>query len=155
MYGLRKEVRAVDKQGLHLVGDGIAGRVEDAQFRPKHDGLAREFTPAKDRRLEIDIGKKRVDVLRGSQERQRLVHVARRKRLVAPVLDHHLRDFADEHIVFDNQDHGHQNSFCHTSIAGSELLPVSWLSEPLLPLSGLRSRLASDAACNFLQMEAS
>src|ERR1019366_479630 len=26
------------------------------------------------------------------------------------ILDHHLRDFADKHIIFDNQYHGHQNS---------------------------------------------
>ena len=65
---LAKEVRAFDKQRFHFVGNGIACRVEHAQVRPKRDGLVRKFAPAKDRRFEIDIGKKCVDVLRGTQE---------------------------------------------------------------------------------------
>ena len=65
---LAKEVRAFDKQSFHFVGDEIAGRVEHAQIRPKLDGLACKITPAKDRSLEIDIGKECVDVLRGTQE---------------------------------------------------------------------------------------
>ena len=99
---LTKEVRAFNKQSFHFVGNGIAGRVEHTQFRPKRDGLACKFTPAKDRCFEIDIGKKCVDVLRGTQELERFVYVAGRKRAVTPVLDHHLRDFADKHIVFDD-----------------------------------------------------
>ena len=55
--GLAEEVRAVDKQSFHLVGDEIARRVEHAQIRPKLDGLPGKFTPAKDRRLQIDVGK--------------------------------------------------------------------------------------------------
>jgi hypothetical protein len=42
---------------------------------------------------------------------ERFVDVAGGQCLVAPALDHHLRDFADEHIVFDDQNHGH----CQTS----------------------------------------
>jgi hypothetical protein len=56
-------VRAFDKQSFHFVGNGISGRVEHTQFGPKLDCLAGEIAPAKDRRLEIDIGKKCVDVL--------------------------------------------------------------------------------------------
>src|ERR1019366_5552025 len=51
---LTKEVCAFNKQCFHLVGNGIACRVEHTQFRPKLDCLVREFTPAKDRCFEID-----------------------------------------------------------------------------------------------------
>jgi hypothetical protein len=30
---------------------------------------------------------------------------------MAPILDHHFRDFADKHIVFDDQYHGHSKPF--------------------------------------------
>jgi hypothetical protein len=30
---------------------------------------------------------------------------------MAPILNHHFRDFADKHVVFDDQDHGHEKSF--------------------------------------------
>jgi hypothetical protein len=30
---------------------------------------------------------------------------------VAPVLNHQFRNLADKHIIFDDQYHGHQNSF--------------------------------------------
>src|SRR5665647_2771841 len=61
---LLQEVRALNKQSFHFVGNGIACRVEHTQFRAKLDGLLCEFIPAKDRFFEIDIGKECVDVLR-------------------------------------------------------------------------------------------
>ena len=38
---------------------------------------------------------------------ERLVDVAGGKCLMAPVLNHHFRYFADEYFVFDDQYHGH------------------------------------------------
>ena len=118
VYGLAKEVRAFDEQGFHLVGTVIAGRVEHTQFRPKRDGLARQVAPAKDRFLEIDIGKQRVDALGGPYEHKRFVHVARQEGLMTPVLNHHFRNFAGEHIVFDDQDHGHHKALFCRSLGG-------------------------------------
>ena len=65
---LAKAVRAFNKQSLHFVGNEIARRVEHTQFRPKLDCLMRKFAPAADCSLEIDIGKKCIDVLRGTQK---------------------------------------------------------------------------------------
>jgi len=48
---LTKDVGAFNKGSFHFVGNGIACRVEHTQFRPKLDGLACEFTPAKDSRF--------------------------------------------------------------------------------------------------------
>jgi len=63
---LRKEVRAVNKQRLRFIVDGIAGRVEHTQIQPELDGLVGKFIPAKDRPLEVDIGKKCINLLRGT-----------------------------------------------------------------------------------------
>src|SRR5450755_1964261 len=93
---LAKEVRAFDQQSFHLVGNGIAGRVEHSQIRPQRDGLKRKVAPALDQSFQIDIGKQRIDVLRRTQERKRLIDVAGGKCLMAPVLYHHLRDFANK-----------------------------------------------------------
>jgi hypothetical protein len=49
---LLKEVCAFNKQSCHFVGDRIPCCVEHTQFRPKRDGLARKFKPAKGRRSE-------------------------------------------------------------------------------------------------------
>ena len=38
---LAKDVRAFDQQSVHLVGNGIARRVEHSQIRPQRDGLMR------------------------------------------------------------------------------------------------------------------
>lgn len=65
---LAKEVRAFDQQCFHLVGDVVAGRVKHAQIRSQCDGLKCKVAPAMDRCLEVDIGKKRVDVLRRTQK---------------------------------------------------------------------------------------
>src|SRR5450432_380168 len=109
---LLKEVCAFNKQRLHFIVDGIAGRVEHTQIWPELDSLMGKLIPAKDRLLEVDIGKKRVNLLRRAQERKRLVYVAGRKGIVTPVLNHHLRVVAEKHIIFDDQYHGHQNCFC-------------------------------------------
>jgi hypothetical protein len=108
---LAKEVRAFDQQRFHLFGNGIAGRVEHSQIRSQRDGLLRKVAPALDQSFQVDVGKQRVDVLRRTQECKRFVDVAGGKCLMAPVLNHHIRDFADKHIVFDDQDHSHQKSF--------------------------------------------
>ena len=63
---LRKEVCAFSQQSFHFVGNRISCRVEHTQFRPKLDCLVCNFTPAKDRCFEIDIGKKCVNVLGGA-----------------------------------------------------------------------------------------
>ena len=63
---LRKEVRAFHKQSFHFIGNRISCRVKHTQFRPKLDCLVCKFTPAKDRCLEINIGKKCVNGLRGT-----------------------------------------------------------------------------------------
>jgi hypothetical protein len=109
---LLKEVCAFNKHCLHFIVDGIAGRVEHTQIQPELDGLVGKFIPAKDRPLEVDIGKKCVNLLGRTQERKRLVYVAGRNGIVTPVLDHHLRIVAEKHIIFDDQYHGHQNCFC-------------------------------------------
>src|SRR5450631_4328106 len=54
---LGKEVRAFNKQSFHLVGNGIACRVEHTQFWRRLDGLVCKLTPAEDRCFEMDIGK--------------------------------------------------------------------------------------------------
>jgi hypothetical protein len=100
---LQRKRAPVTNKAFIFIRDDISGRVEHAQFGPKFDRLLREVAAAKDFVLEIDIGEKRVDLLRRTQDRQRLVHVAGRDRFVAPVPYHQLRDLADEHIVFDNQ----------------------------------------------------
>src|SRR5471032_1303464 len=93
---LRKEVCAFNKQSFHFVGNGIACRVEHAQIRPKLDGLVCNFTSAKERCFEMDIGKKCVNVSRGTEKRKRLVYVAGQECVVPPVLDHHLRYHAEK-----------------------------------------------------------
>src|ERR1035437_8698775 len=36
------------------------------------------------------------------------------------ILDHHLRDFADKHIIFDNKNHGYQSSSdCYQGVGHS------------------------------------
>ncbi len=67
----------------------------------------RKIATAMDQSFQIDIGKQRIDVLGRAQEYQRLVDIAGGKCLMTPVLNHHLRDFADKYIVFDDQNHGH------------------------------------------------
>jgi hypothetical protein len=64
-----------------------------------------------DQSFQIDIGKQRIDMLLGAKEGERLIDVAGGKCLMAPILNHHFRDFADKHVVFDDQDHGHEKSF--------------------------------------------
>src|SRR5665647_1419845 len=46
---LLKEVCAFNKQRLHFIVDGIAGRIEHTQIQPELDGLVGKFIPAKDR----------------------------------------------------------------------------------------------------------
>jgi len=43
---LLKKVCTFNKQSFHFIGNGIACRVEHAQFRPKLDGLVCKITPA-------------------------------------------------------------------------------------------------------------
>lgn len=57
---------AFNKKSFHFVGNGISGRVEHTQFGPKLDCLACQIAPAKDRCLEVDVGKKCINVLRGA-----------------------------------------------------------------------------------------
>jgi hypothetical protein len=64
--GFAEAVRAFDKLGFYLVGNEIACRVEHTQSRPKLDCLVRKFTATKNRCLEIDIGKKRVNDFGGT-----------------------------------------------------------------------------------------
>ena len=104
---LTKEVCAFDKQRFHFFGYGIAGRVEHTQFRPQRDGLMRKIATAMDQSFQIDIGEQRIDVLGRAQEYKRLVDIAGGKCLMTPVLNHHLRYFADKYIVFDDQNHSH------------------------------------------------
>src|ERR1017187_8965230 len=108
--GLAKEMRAFHKQGSHFVGNEISCRVEHPQFRAKLDRLMGEFAPAQNRRLEIDIGEKRIDLLRGMQEGKGLLYVAGYKGVMPPILNHHLSDFADKYIILDDQYHGHQGA---------------------------------------------
>jgi len=109
---LLKEVCAFNKQRLHFIVDGIAGRVEHTQIRPELNGLVCKLIPAKDRSLEVDIGKKCINLLRGTQERKRLVYVAGQKYIVTPVLNHHVRVVADKRIIFNDPYRGHHNCFC-------------------------------------------
>src|SRR5580658_3935643 len=51
-------------------------------------------------------------MLGGSQERKRLVWVTGRKCFVAQIPNRHLRNLADEHLIFNDQYYGHRNSFC-------------------------------------------
>jgi hypothetical protein len=67
---LLQEVCAVNKQRFHFIVDGIAGRVEHTQIQPELDGLVGKFIPAKDRFLEVDIGKECINLLRRTQERK-------------------------------------------------------------------------------------
>ena len=99
---LPKEVGAFSQQRFHFVGNGVAGRVEHTQSRPKRDRLEGKIAPAVDQSFQIDVGKQRVDVLRRTQDCKRLVNVAGGKCLMAPVLYQHFRDFADKNIVFDD-----------------------------------------------------
>jgi hypothetical protein len=142
-----EEMGAFDKQGFHLFGDGIAGRVEHGQLRPEPHRLVRNLAPAKNRCLEIDIGEESVNALRGTQEQKRSVYVAGRKYAVTPVLYHHLRQREDEHIVFDDQYHGHLGSSRRddSPILPELFLPQSRRSKPFQPLSGLMSELAPGA----------
>ena len=77
--GLAKEVGAFGQQRFHFVGNGVAGRVEHTQPRPKRDRLEGKIAPAVDQSFQIDVGKQRVDVLRRTQDCQRLVNVASRE----------------------------------------------------------------------------
>ena len=65
---LKKEVCTFNKQSFHLIGNGISGRVEHTQIRPKRDGLMRKFAPAEHRCFKVDIGKQCVDVLWRAEE---------------------------------------------------------------------------------------
>ena len=44
---------------------------------------------------------------------------------MAPVLNHHFRDFADKDIVFDDQYYGHPNSPLFRGFLSKQLLVVS------------------------------
>src|ERR1700682_3081375 len=138
---LLKEVRAVNKQRLHLIVDGIAGRIKHRQIQPELDGLLGNLTAAKHGFLEVDIGKKRINLLRRTQEQKRLVNVAGRKDIVAPASNHRLRVVAEKPIIFYDQNHGHENHFCRDNQNRdypSSSCRESRLSEPFRALSGLR-----------------
>src|SRR5450759_4315356 len=126
---LAKEVHAFDQQSFHLVGDGIAGRVEHSQIRPQRNGLLRKVASALDQSFQIDIGKHRIDGLRRTQDRKRFVDVAGGEYLMAQVLNYHLRYFADKHIVFDDLDHGHHKSIGRDNLfEASRLLPTATMA---------------------------
>src|SRR5450631_1641918 len=130
---LAKEVRAFDQLSFHLVGDGIAGRVEHSQIRPQRDGLLRKGASALDQSFQIDIGKHRIDGLRRTQDRKRFVDVAGGEYLMAQVLNYHLRYYADKHIVFAIRITAITNPSAVTTflrLQGS-YPPLLWHSEPV------------------------
>ena len=80
--GLAKKMRTFNKQSFHSVGEAIAGRVKHAQFWSKFDRLACNIAPAQDHFFEIDVSKKRIDVLGRAQNKERFLYVAGREYLM-------------------------------------------------------------------------
>ena len=66
MYGFGRKCAPSTNNAFVLSLMGIAGRVEHTQIQPELDGLVGKFIPAKDRPLEVDIGKKCINLLRGT-----------------------------------------------------------------------------------------
>jgi hypothetical protein len=103
---LAKAVRAVNKQSHYFVGNVIARRVEHAQSRPNLDCPVCKFAPTKNRRFEIDIGKSASMTCGERRSKSASSAPLAEKCGVTPILNRHLREFADERIVFDDKYHG-------------------------------------------------
>jgi len=97
-----QKMSAIDEHGFHDLGYGIARRVEHTQIWTQGNTFNRDVTAAKDGCLKIDVGKKCIDGLRGTQGKKRLVHIACQQRAMSPVLYNHLCQPPDEDIVFDD-----------------------------------------------------
>lgn len=110
LIGVRlvKELRTSNEHSRQFAVYYIACCVEHAQFRPKFNGLMREFTSAVSQLFEIDVGKQAINMLRRMKMYERLINVAGGNNLITPLLDGHYRHFAKKSVIFDDKNDGHQ-----------------------------------------------
>src|SRR5450432_4168747 len=109
MFGiwLRKKVCARSKSGVHLFRIASGRGVEDAEAWAQQDRLPRDVTAAVYFSLEIYVGEKRVDMVLGPKVGKCLGYVAGREDLMPPVPNQRFCNFANENIIFHDQNNCH------------------------------------------------
>ena len=115
--GLLEEVTTADEPAGHLRRQWPSGGVEHAQSGAQHKGLVGYIVAAKGQFAEPDIDEQRVDMERRGQVNQRLGQVAGDKGAVPQVFHRPFSVLANEKLVFDNEDNGHQSAInCNRGI---------------------------------------